>query len=497
MAKRFLVLIALLMLGFFIAGCSEGDKSTSVVNPNPNVFSPTGSISGVVFDQCKLAPVSGAVVSVAYAGGVHQVTTGATGAFSFTGVPAITNARYEDSESDGYWVTCDLTKVTGYGYALVNQAYVTYEDLGDGTNLDLAEGNGATESGSGASTPVNNLAFTTEFDVGPLTSSIAGTIYDVSTGRALTGATVSLFLGSNFIATTTASATGAYSFANIMWGDDYYLMVTKAGYDYAKFQEANTVTAPSGTPATGKPGIASCNLVKVTCEVGCSEALANVDVNLIANPAKDITVPYIVSVDAGALTDVINGDSYPSATTASITNFVATFSESMVSDRTLKGNAVTLASAFTITATSTGPLPSGGTAKTYTRSTAGGTAIPENIIASYTVTMTSAGVMTITPTLKAAADYLLETWWTNAGQTAEHGSVAQALGTTPTFAISTVGTYTVHLIQSPHLTDLSFIEWSEGTPGALDGSGFLHAFGEAYQDVFILPSGSMTITIGQ
>ncbi|HVN72472.1 MAG TPA: carboxypeptidase-like regulatory domain-containing protein, partial [Desulfomonilia bacterium] len=242
MAKRFLVLIALLMLGFFIAGCAEGDKSSTVVNPNPQTFAPTGSISGTVFDICKNAPVSGAVVSVAYAGKVHVITTGTTGAFSFTAVPAITNARFEDSESDGYIVTCDLTKVTGYGYAVVQEAYVTYEDLADGTNADLGEDSGTTEAGSGANTPVNNLAFTLEFDVGPLNASIAGTIFDVSTGRAVTGATVSLFLGGNFLATTTASATGAYSFANIMPSSDYELMVTKAGYDYASYQAPNTVT---------------------------------------------------------------------------------------------------------------------------------------------------------------------------------------------------------------------------------------------------------------
>ncbi len=498
MAKRFLVLIALLMLGFFIAGCSEGDKSTSVVNPNPNVFSPTGSISGVVFDQCKLAPVSGAVVSVAYAGGVHQVTTGATGAFSFTGVPAITNARYEDSESDGYWVTCDLTKVTGYGYALVNEAYVTYEDLGDGTNIDLAETTtGAVESGSGASTPVNNLAFTTEFDVGPLTSSIAGTIYDVSTGRALTGATVSLFIGNNFVATTTASATGAYSFANIMPGEDYYLMVTKAGYDYAKFQAANTVTAPSGTPATGKPGIASCNLVAVSCGVGCSEALANVDVNLIANPAKDITVPYIVSVATGGQTDVINGDVFTDLTPASITSLVATFSEGMASNRTLKGTAVSLTAIGTVVVTSAGPAPAAGAStKTFASNT---------LISDYTVTMTSAGVMTVTPTLKTAAD-----WAAQLAPTSNTGPAnpAVAWGSGATFAYTTDSTWTLTLTPSPQLTDLSFIPWYAASDkiGALGthtlDNGFLHAFGEGYQDVFIFSTtpatgvGVMAITVG-
>ncbi|MGO9146011.1 MAG: carboxypeptidase regulatory-like domain-containing protein [Desulfomonilia bacterium] len=239
MAKRFLVLIALLLLGFFIAGCAEGDKKSSVTNPNPSVFTPTGSISGVVFDMCKQAPVQGAVVSVAYAGGVHQVTTGATGGFSFTGVPAVEEnaahhtTAWEQENGTDYTVTCDLTKVTGYGYAMVNSVEVVYSDLGDGTNSTLAKG--ATESGSGASTPVNGLAATTEFDVSPLTSTITGTVFDITSGRAPIGATISLYLGERLMAAPVVSTNGTFSFADVpaAYADSYYLEVTLAGYDYA------------------------------------------------------------------------------------------------------------------------------------------------------------------------------------------------------------------------------------------------------------------------
>ena len=74
MAKRLLVLFALLTFGLMIAGCSEGDKSNTVVNPNPDVFAHTGSISGVVMDDCANTPVQGAVVAVAYSGSVKKVT---------------------------------------------------------------------------------------------------------------------------------------------------------------------------------------------------------------------------------------------------------------------------------------------------------------------------------------------------------------------------------------------------------------------------------------
>ena len=122
MSKRFLVLIALLMLGFFVAGCADGDKSSSVVNPNPDQFSPVGSISGVVYDYCTNVPVKGAVVSVAYAGRVHTVTTSTNGAYSFDNVPA--NGSMISGGWDRYTVSCDLTKVTGYGYAMVDSTSV-------------------------------------------------------------------------------------------------------------------------------------------------------------------------------------------------------------------------------------------------------------------------------------------------------------------------------------------------------------------------------------
>ena len=309
MSKRFLVLIALLLLGFFIAGCSEGDNSNSVQNPNPNTFSPTGSISGVVFDECLEAPVAGAVVSVAYAGRVHQVTTTSNGAFSFAGVPATELAGDDLSwEGDGYEVTCDLTKVTGYGIAFQRSVGVYFSTLEDGTNDELYSG--VQEGGNGQNTPVNNLAATVEFEVSTLNASISGTLYDVSTGRALTGATVALYLGGNFMATTSVSATGTYTFDNVPAISGYSLLVTKAGYEYAALQAANTVSG------------VSCGRISLSCSPGCNQDLAGVDVNLIANPAKDKTVPYVVSVATGGEEDVINGDDFPSLTNADIDDFV-------------------------------------------------------------------------------------------------------------------------------------------------------------------------------
>ena len=56
------------------------------------------------------------------------------------------------SGDDGYGapVSCDLTKVTGYGFAMVNDVYVYYSDLEDGYNYDLLDGGNDYDYGYGA-----------------------------------------------------------------------------------------------------------------------------------------------------------------------------------------------------------------------------------------------------------------------------------------------------------------------------------------------------------
>jgi hypothetical protein len=441
----------------------------------------------VVYDMCKQAPVQGAVVSVAYAGGVHQVTTGATGGFSFTGVPAVEEnaakhtTAWEQENGTNYTVTCDLTKVTGYGYAMVNSVEVVYSDLGDGTNSTLAKG--ATESGSGASTPVNGLAATTEFDVSPLTSTITGTVFDITSGRAPIGATISLYLGERLMAAPVVSTNGTFSFADVpaAYADSYYLEVTLAGYDYATSDGYAVGKYITGSNPNGS------GMVEIDVPVPCNATLAGIEVDLFANPAKDITVPYIVSVATGGQTDVINGDAFtsnslPALTPSSITNIVFTFDEAMKADRTIETNAVTLASSFSVLVTS-----SGITGAPHT------TLTTHNIIESYTVVMTSSGVMTITPTLETAAEL---------GTDAGYGTGATATAVIGTTAVPT-GTFTVTFAHitfpgSAHLTDADLVPWfmDPTSIGEVDSNGFFHAAGELYQDDYILSAGGLlTFTV--
>jgi hypothetical protein len=386
MAKRFLVLIALLMLGFFIAGCAEGDKSSSVTNPNPNVFSPTGSISGTVYDFCASLPVKGATVSVAYSGGVHKVVTGADGSFSFSGVPA-NGEDYSMDSSSGYNVTCDLTTVTGnpYGYATVMPANVYYSDLGDGYN-GTDEDSKFTESGSGASTPVNNLASSIVIDVAKPTATIDVTVTDntaidvTGTGTTGTGTPIAadtngvllfkrLLLNSNgslyfdtFMGYATAGATtGSYTFTNVVpidqglvinsgyFGEFYYVQVIKTGYD---------VSYNGSEESTG-----NCIGLKLACQPGCNETVSAAFTVDFA-PNKDTTPPVITSVvvpggPAAASPvpggGVVYGDVItPTATTVTpFANFVLNFNEAMNQSFTVKGG-IRIYDAFTVVLTSAG-----------------------------------------------------------------------------------------------------------------------------------------------
>ncbi|HPA76306.1 MAG TPA: carboxypeptidase-like regulatory domain-containing protein, partial [Deltaproteobacteria bacterium] len=445
MAKRFLVLIALLTLGFFVAGCSEGDESASVVNPNPDVFAPTGSISGVVVDMCNRSnPVKGAVVSVAYAGKVRQVTTKANGQFAFDNVPV--NWVGELIEADqGYYVVCDLSDKTGFGYSIVEEVWVAAGYLLDGTNMAYADE--FTESGSGAATPVNKLGNGVIFEVGPLNSSISGNVYDLSMAPtapnapgAGTAATVSLYYGSVLAAAPQTTTTGAFSFTGIPPAyDGYYLVVDKPGYKYADGEKVSCG--------------GSCGWLAIECAVPCNSGLSGVVVGLTPDPLRDMTVPYIVQADAGAETDVISDDHFADLTPADIDEIVFTFSEAMKVSRSLKYNAVNVYADITVLVTSNGA------------STTAATAEATVSLKDFSVSMTSAGVMTITPDYYSDEEIL---------------DIANPFGGTAEVVEFVRARYHVDINASAHLTDANLVPWYpylEDLP-ATDGQGYFHALNE-------------------
>lgn len=461
MAKRFLVMIALLALGFYVAGCAEGDESVSVVNPNPSVFTPTGSISGVVVDICNSNnPVQGAVVSVAYSGKVRQVTTKANGQFSFDKVPANWVGPFIEAD-EPYYIVCDLSKKAGYGYSMIEEVWVAAGAFTDGSNLVVNEP-GFTEGGSGAATPVDKLGNGVIFEVGPLNSSLSGNVYDLSLAPtaanapgAGTSATVSLYYGNVLVAAPQTTTTGAFSFTNIPPAySGYYLVVSKPGYEYAYGEKVD--------------GESSCGWIAIDCAVPCNSGLSGVVVGLTPNPLRDKTVPYIVRADAGAETDVISYDHFADLTPADIDEIVFTFSEAMKTSRSLKYNAVNFDADIYVIVTS------GGTSTTSPVTWSGDVDVKD-----FSVSMTSAGVMTVTPE-----------YWTDAEIISAYARTSPGnLPFGPTATVEFVGAYyEVSLYASAHLTDANLVPWYPYLADlpTTDSQGYFHALGEMYQNYFIL-----------
>ncbi len=344
MAKRFLVMVALLMLGFYVAGCAEGDESASVVNPNPEVFAPTGSISGVVVDVCAGAPIEGATVWVAYAGKQNKVVTGKGGAFSFNNVPA-------NSGCDGYLVTCDLSTVKDNPFddaSYVKEVYVGYEDLGDG-------------AGDDAATPVDKLAATTKFAVATKTNSVAGMVIDKTYGTdPLEGATVVLYdQENNFVSTGTTDASGNFTLAAVPANDPndssdlYKVRVIKSGYVYYDYA------------SSGECSELSCSMLTLDCQVGCSP---NIPVSagalfVVQRVLKDDILPFVENIDllvgdfaaANAFDyDEFYLDDEGDALPALVSSFGITFSEPMLAGHSSIYQGVELAASFVINVSTEG-----------------------------------------------------------------------------------------------------------------------------------------------
>jgi len=397
-------------------------------------------------------PVEGAVVSVAYAGKVRQVTTKANGQFAFDNVPV--NWVGELIEADqGYYVVCDLSDKTGFGYSIVEEVWVAAGYLLDGTNMAYADE--FTESGSGAATPVNKLGNGVIFEVGPLNSSISGNVYDLSMAPtapnapgAGTAATVSLYYGSVLAAAPQTTTTGAFSFTGIPPAyDGYYLVVDKPGYKYADGEKVSCG--------------GSCGWLAIECAVPCNSGLSGVVVGLTPDPLRDMTVPYIVQADAGAETDVISDDHFADLTPADIDEIVFTFSEAMKVSRSLKYNAVNVYADITVLVTSNGA------------STTAATAEATVSLKDFSVSMTSAGVMTITPDYYSDEEIL---------------DIDNPFGGTAEVVEFVRARYHVDINASAHLTDANLVPWYpylEDLP-ATDDQGYFHALNEMYQNYFIL-----------
>ncbi len=211
-------------LAFLIAGCSQGGSGTSgsgqtasrptaseltqtpggtiqgdttttgpstVTNPTPDAFVPVGNIQGIVRDAVTGFAIVGAQVSLSIPGasGVSTVTTGASGQYSFTNVPAsvwsdgavtgIPDGVVQFGELNAYTLTVDFRGANAllpanadpYPGQAFADAIVGFASFQDGNNALLCAAVGfpggpggdcsVTEGGSGASTPIHGLTTNT------------------------------------------------------------------------------------------------------------------------------------------------------------------------------------------------------------------------------------------------------------------------------------------------------------------------------------------------
>lgn len=236
-----------------------------------------GELSGIVTSNGT--PINGAIVALTGAS-TRTATTGSTGAYSFTGLPA---GDYTVNTTVANFVCAAATATIVVGQAVTGNVTCTPQPgtIGGTIRLDLlprqgvsvAARQGTTTIGSATSgsngtysianlppgvytvvvtppanaacnpdqqnaTVQSNQAATANFDCTTLPGSVAGTVLVNGSGQA--GVSVSLAQGSTSIGTTTTAAGGTYSFSNLAPGT----------YSASVTPPANTACTPNPQDVT-------------------------------------------------------------------------------------------------------------------------------------------------------------------------------------------------------------------------------------------------------
>jgi hypothetical protein len=327
---------------------------------------------------------------------------------------------------------------------------------------------GITEGGSGADTPVSGIDAAVTFTIAPLNASISGTIRDVSSGWSTavgTGVTVDLYYGSKYVNTAQVNATtGAYSFDNVMPNLSYYLMVNKAGYDYAEMQSTKV----------GSPNY-DCGTIPVSCSVGCRQDIVGVDINMMVSPSGDRTIPYIVAINAVGASDTAAGIIDDDEVDFQVASFTARFNEAMkrVSSLSMKNDgAVTLSSSFdyTIEATTLGTLTGSGI----------------DIVDDYTLSWSTDGLtLAVTVSYVGPADFVAH-YNANNGGNPDLDTDVDTIE-----SVSVAGEYNLYFdAENTHLMDANGVMWSVDDYSVGPVDFYLNWAGAYYQNAFIFWNGN-------
>ena len=325
--KALFFIMLVIVLAFNVIGCSQGSDSTTVSNPDPSIFSPTGTIQGYLRDTVTQQPIEGAIVDV----GAGQATTTSDGQFIIYNVPATTDPL-NGTVAGTYQVSVDMRNVTSpvimssatttvkypnFSYSTVSVSYTSLDDTSG-----ASAGGG---SGSNHDTPVSGLVAPLSLTVGKLDSNITGvvayattspvtplqpvgagwTVQLVSsgsnnagtpsgTGTAGTGAT------GNVVAVTTTSASGTFTFNNIeamqgfnirAWDSTNSFYGTKAVTAVADGQTLNLVAQTT----TNNTVLNQAVLVNTIDNVAPFIATVTPEVGSDLSPAGGVNVIYTFS----------------------------------------------------------------------------------------------------------------------------------------------------------------------------------------------------------
>ncbi len=325
------LVLALGLLTMALSGC--GDTNNNTTNPNPNAFTPKGTVTGVLVDSVTRAPIAGADV---YVMDRHAVT-GEQGQFTIFDVPANTAVGTETgtAQNDSYELVIDMKNVNAAITAFNNNAAnttkkafypniayqsvkVSYTSLGE-TSQQTGNTNATNHD-----TPVNGFVATVEPQIGKLDTFLKIQVVKASDLSVVSGATVELFgnnagaLNNNptgnghLVATATTDATGIASFGPIEAQTNFSARATSSD---AKLQGFKNV-------ATEVDGITTSYLVQ-----GVNNALTIATVDGVqpflvsSSPANlaDLAIPATGTLDiAFTFSEAIKSSNYANAVSADL-----------------------------------------------------------------------------------------------------------------------------------------------------------------------------------
>lgn len=325
------LVLALGLLTMALSGC--GDTNNNTTNPNPNAFTPKGTVTGVLVDSVTRAPIAGADVYVMD----RHAATGEQGQFTIFDVPANTAVGTETgtAQNDSYELVIDMknvnaaitafnsnaantTKKAFYPNIAYQSVKVSYTSLGE-TSQQTGNTNATNHD-----TPVNGFVATVEPQIGKLDTFLKIQVVKASDLSVVSGATVELFgnnagaLNNNptgnghLVATATTDATGIASFGPIEAQTNFSARATSSD---AKLQGFKNV-------ATEVDGITTSYLVQ-----GVNNALTIATVDGVqpflvsSSPANlaDLAIPATGNLDiAFTFSEPIKSSNYANAVSADL-----------------------------------------------------------------------------------------------------------------------------------------------------------------------------------